>query len=136
MAVPLSKTAQLIVGATPSLRRRIYAKIVRPSRRACWRWTGATARKRDGAKRPQVRVGGRGSRVIVVARVLLSLRDRIPLIDRYGLEAGHTCHHYWCVNPRHLEWQTRVQNEEAKQEFDDYCDFAQAVDDLASEAAA
>jgi len=130
-------TAELIPGATGSLRRRIYAKIIRPSRRACWRWTGATARKRDGAKRPKVRAGGRGSRTILVARVLLALRDRVPLWRREleRLEAGHTCHNYWCVNPRHLQWQTRIENEQAKQEFDAYTDFAAAVDELAAQEA-
>ena len=127
--------AELIPGATSTLRRRIAAKILRPDgRHGCWRWTGGTARKRDGAERPKVRVGGRGSRTILVARVLLVLRDRVPLWRREAdkLEAGHSCNHFWCVNPRHLVWQTRVENENAKHEFDDYCDFAAAVDELAA----
>jgi hypothetical protein len=135
----ISRTARLIAGATSTLRQRIFAKIVRlPGRNACWQWTGGTARKRDGAKRPKIQVGGRGSRTILVARVLLCLRDGVPLAERDAakLEAGHVCHRHWCVNPRHLEWQTRIENEHAKQEYDDYCDFAQTVDELAEEEAA
>lgn len=60
---------------------------------------------------------------------------RSPERDAAKLEAGHTCHHYWCVNERHLTWQTRVENEESKQEFDDYSDFAAAVDALSADQA-
>lgn len=88
------------------------------------------SRKRDGALRPVIRVGGRGSPIVHVARVLLALRDRVPLWQRTGLEAGHRCHRFWCVNPRHLEWQTSSENEAAKQEFDSYEEFATAVDAL------
>jgi len=130
------RVQQLIVGATGTLRARIRAKQVRAGRDACWSWTGATAQKRDGAKRPKIRVGGRGSRVVLVARLLLCLRDRVPLAERDAakLEAGHTCDRFWCVNPRHLLWQTRIENEEAKHEYNDYQDFAREVDDLAAEA--
>jgi hypothetical protein len=129
--------ARLIAGASATLRRRIAAKVTRlPGRGACHRWTGATSRKRDGARRPVIRVGGRGSRTVLVTRVVLALFDRVPLVERDAvrLESGHKCHHFWCVNPRHLEWQTRIENEHAKQEFDDYCDFS--VDELAAEEAA
>lgn len=130
------RTVDLIAGATSTLRRRIRAKTLRGRRNECWGWTGGTARKRDGARRPKIQVGGRGSRTILVARVLLALKDRVPLTLRAGLEAGHRCHHFWCVNPRHLQWQTRIENEHAKQEYDDYCDFAAAVDELAADTAA
>jgi len=113
------RTSDLIDGATSTLRARIRAKTVRPGRgywfdrRACWAWTGATKTKRGGV-RPAVQIGRRGSRVVTVARLLLCLQDGVPLAERSGLEAGHTCHHYWCVNPRHLEWQTRLENEREK----------------------
>jgi hypothetical protein len=126
------RVAQLIVGATSTLRRRMRAKTVRPSRRGCWSWTGATSKKRDGARRPAIQVGGRGSRVVLVARLALALKDGVPLERRVGVEAGHRCHQHWCVNPAHLEWQTRGENEDAKQEYDDYCDFAGTVDELAA----
>lgn len=47
------RTVDLIIGATSTLRARIRSKTVRGTRRQCWRWTGATARKRDGARRPK-----------------------------------------------------------------------------------
>jgi hypothetical protein len=128
------RIGQLICGATSTLRKRIASKTIRNGRNGCWRWTGGTAQKRDGSKRPKIQVGGRGSRTVTVARLLLALRDRVPLVlrDDAKLEAGHTCHHFWCVNPRHLEWQTRTENEHAKQEFNDYEDFARDVEDLAA----
>ena len=125
------RVAELVPGATSTLRRRLRAKQLRTSRDACWRWGGATSRKRDGVGRPAIQVGGRRSPVVHVARVLLALIDRVPLLERRGLEAGHRCGNYWCVNGRHLEWQTRSENEDAKQEFDAYASFAAAVDELA-----
>jgi hypothetical protein len=119
----MSRT-ELIAGATPTLRARLWAKIVKRKRRQCWTWRGATCRKRGGARRPKLQVGGRGSRTIVVARILLAFKDRVPLEQRAGLEAGHRCGHFWCVNPHHLEWVGRAENEEAKGEFDE------AIDDV------
>jgi hypothetical protein len=131
------KIAELIPGASGSLRRRIRAKVVKPhGRSGCWLWTGAKSKKRDGALRPVIRAGGKGSRLLLVARVVLALKDRVSLTLRAGLEAGHICHNHGCVNPRHLMWQTRLENEEAKHEYDAYCDFAAAVDDLAEQEAA
>lgn len=126
--------AELIPGATETLPRRILAKVVKLDC-GCWGWTGATSRKRDGAKRPKIQVGGVGSRVVVVARLALVLKDGVSLLarDYAKLEAGHTCHNYWCVNPDHLEWQTRVENERAKRDRDSYSEFSAAVDDLAAE---
>jgi hypothetical protein len=129
------RTVNLILGATSTLRRRIRAKTERAGRNACWRWTGATARKRDGAKRPKIQIGGVGSRVVTVARLLLCLRDGVRLAERDAakLEAGHSCYNFWCVNPRHLTWQTRIENENAKHEYDSFEDFAREVDELAAQ---
>lgn len=126
---------KLIEGATPTLRRRIASMTVGRNPAKCWRWTGSTARKR-GCERPKVRIGGAVSRVMSVARVLLVLRDRVPLVDRDDakLEAGHTCHHFWCVNPNHLEWVTRSENELAKYEKKRFDEFAAEVDALAEVA--
>lgn len=129
------RLADLIPGASVTLPARITVKVVELCAGACGchAWTGATAQKRDGVRRPKVRVGGRGSRVVLVARLVLVLKDRVPLWRREleRLEAGHTCGHFWCVNPEHLTWQTRIENEREKQERDDYEDFAAAVDELA-----
>ena len=81
-----------------------------------------------------MRAGGKGSRWLTVARVLLTLRDRVPLDLRDGLEAGHECHHAWCVNVRHLRWQTHSENLLHRRERDDYERFSNAVDELADKA--
>lgn len=128
------RTVDLIAGATSTLRARIAARTVREGgKMGCWRWTGGTSRKRDGARRGKVQVGGRGTRVITVARVLLVLKDRVPLVERDSarLEAGHRCGHFWCVNPRHLHWIDRSGNEAEKHEFDEEFDrFSAAFDEV------
>lgn len=128
------RDVEIIPGATSTLRRRLYAKIRRGKNRdACAIWTGATARKR-GSRRPKIRVGGNFSRHVVVARVLLVLKDRVPLWirDDAKLEAAHECGHYWCVNVRHLAWKTRVENENDKYA---YSKFEDALDELLAETA-
>ncbi len=131
----MARDVDLIPGATSSLRRRIYAKIVRTrNRRACWAWSGRHSKKRGGL-RPVVRAGGRGSRMLTVARVMLVLRDRVPLAQRDAelMEAGHKCNTYWCVNGSHLEWINRSGNEEAKDEFDEgFEQFSADVEALAA----
>jgi hypothetical protein len=129
----------LIIGATSTLRARLWAKIVKRKRRQCWQWSGSTSLKRGGARRPKMRVGGKRSRTIVVARILLSLKDRVPLHLRDGLEAGHRCGNFWCVNPSHLEWVGRFENEDAKNEFDETIDdggYPAAWDDIHGESEA
>lgn len=111
-----------IRGATPTLAQRIAAKIIRCEGSYCLQWTGSTRRGRDGAERPAIRLGGRGSRMATVARVLLALQDGVPLHRRKGLEACHRCAHYWCVNVDHLCWQTRIENELDKEVWDEHYD--------------
>lgn len=132
----MPKDVALIPGATSTLRRRIYTKIIRGKRNECWRWSGKTVRKRGGV-RAAIQVGGRGSRTISVTRLLLVLRDRVPLPEREsdGLEGGHRCAHYWCVNQRHLCWQTRGENEAAKAEYDAFEDFSEAIDTVIAQVA-
>ena len=112
----MPRDTDVIAGATSSLRRRLYAKITKGPRRACWTWTGATVRKKDGVRRPALMVGGRRSRVVHVARLLLCLRDRVPLTERYMVHAGHLCHNPICVNVRHLAWQTQFENHALRDE--------------------
>ncbi len=128
--------AEVIPGSNGTLRARIRAKTRRRHRDACWEWTGQY-RQHRGAKRPYIVVGGRGSKKITVARVVLALFDRVPLSVRVeeGAEAGHQCHHAWCVNRRHLRWVSREVNEEQKEEFDDEFDrFSAAIDERAAQA--
>lgn len=92
------------------------------------------ARKRGGARRPKIQIGGRGSRVLTVARILLVIRDRVSILERERekLEAGHTCGNYWCVNVRHLIWQTRSENESMKAEHRAYAEFADDVEAIST----
>lgn len=124
----------LIPNATSTLRKRIYAKIDRQRRRRreCWHWLGKFVQKR-GSVRPVIQVGGRGSRTITIARLLLVLRDRVPLAERDAaeLEAGHLCGNPHCVNVRHLRWQTRSENEIMKHELALYRQWSDLVDRLA-----
>lgn len=130
----MPRDVDLIPGATSTLRRRLFAKIARTrSRRECWAWTGKTVKKRGGV-RPAIQVGGRGTRTISVARILLVLKDRVPLSERDAarLEGGHKCGRYWCVNQSHLEWIDRGGNEDAKAEYDEgYEQFSADVEALA-----
>jgi hypothetical protein len=107
--------AELIKGASESLVGRILDKIAAPAADdACWFWMGSYVRESDGKERPKIQVGGRGSRTVTVARLLLCLADGVPLVRRRRREAAHRCGHWWCVNPAHLRWATREENERDK----------------------
>jgi hypothetical protein len=92
------------------LAERVARKVVKdPS--GCWLWTGALSLKRRG-RRPVIQVGGRGTRVISVARWTCEQKNGPPPTPEH--EAGHTCpggERDDCVNPDHLTWMTRVENE-------------------------
>lgn len=80
----------------------------------CWLWGGALSKKRNGL-RPVVRLAGGGSRVVLVARLMLSLYRGDPPSELH--EAGHTCPYgeqSACINPEHLDWMTREENERFK----------------------
>lgn len=83
---------------------------------ACFHWHGAMSQKRNGQQRPVIQEAGRGSRVLNAARVICALYQGPAPTPAH--EAGHTCpggEQEDCVNPRHLVWMTRTENEQWKQ---------------------
>lgn len=107
LAVPLGD-------ASSTLWRRVSRKIRVQPRTGCWEWTGALSAKRRG-RRPVVQMAGRGSRVVIVARLVCQRFRGVPPSDLH--EAGHTCPHgenALCVRPSHLRWMTREENEQHK----------------------
>lgn len=99
-------------GAQGDLWDRILAKIELPeSYEGCWIWKGAKSHKRR-SKRPVIQIGGRGTPVRSVARLVCERAQGPPPTPEH--EAGHICPEYEradCVAPHHLVWQTRVENE-------------------------
>jgi hypothetical protein len=84
-----------------------------PGHPGCWAWAGATTAGRVRTTRyGYIQVGPRGSAVARVHRLMLIWTKGEPLIP--GLEARHLCGYSLCVNPVHLEWGTRRENEQDK----------------------
>lgn len=106
------------------LRARWLAKVKAEDKRkpnGCWRWIGAKSLKRNG-KRGVMRVGGRQGRIVSAARVGLVLHTGesfAPGAWHWALEMLHHCGkgggRVDCVNPHHLRFGTRVENEQDKQ---------------------
>ena len=99
---------------SPGLFRRVVAKIQIDPLSGCHIWTGAYSLKRRW-HRPVIHLSGRGSRVVQVARLVLEWKAGPPPSPLH--EAGHTCpggEDSRCVNPDHLAWHTRVENEHQK----------------------
>ena len=85
-----------------------------PALQACWIWRGARSKKRYG-HRPVIQTGGRGSPVALVARLVCEWTYGPAPTSHH--EAGHICpdgEREDCVNPNHLVWQTRRENEAHK----------------------
>lgn len=73
---------------------------------SCWLWQGSTTK--GGYPRLTIRVPGRAKPVRILAHraMLEEFHDIWFPFD----EAGHTCHQPLCINPMHLEVQTRAFN--------------------------
>lgn len=104
-------------GRRPSYKRlplieRIANKIRIAKKSGCWIWLGAVSKKRCGYPRPVIQLAGRGTPVVTVLRVVLSLKDGVPLDERVGLDACHKppCTNRLCVNPDHGYWGTKQDN--------------------------
>lgn len=83
----------------------------------CWIWTGAFSKKRSRTRRPNIRVGAAFLGTINPVRVLLSLKDGVPLDDRADLHAAHTeCLNLSCINPYHFRWATDAENRDDRRQ--------------------
>ena len=99
---------------------RVWTKVKYPDpdqlSALCWLWRGACSHKRRGQRRPVIQLGGRGSKIVLVARLVCEwYHGPAPTFLH---EAGHTCptgENSLCVNPDHLQWMTREENEQHKQ---------------------
>lgn len=82
----------------------------------CWLWTGAKSKKRRGQVRPVVQIGTMAHpKVVLVSRLVCEWYNGPPPTPEH--EAGHTCplgERCLCINPHHLTWQTREENENYK----------------------
>ena len=122
----MTPATRVLAELTPPERWRLFdrwfAKVkasdrTKPS--ACWRWTGAKSLKRNG-KRGVIRVGGRQGRIVSAARVglLLHVGLGFAAAQHWTLEVCHNCGkgggRVDCVNPKHLRFGTRVENEHDK----------------------
>lgn len=97
-------------------RERLRARILRSIRvdpvTGCWLWR--RRRNNQGYPTMTIRVEDRGHPVPMFAhRVSLQVFTNAP---RRGQEAAHAvfCPNKHCVNPDHLRWATRLQNEADK----------------------
>lgn len=92
---------------------RLFSKVAFPSDVLveCWEWRGAYSKKRRGY-RPNLRMG---RSFINPARLICSWYHGDAPSPAH--EAGHTCplgENSRCVNPRHLQWMSRTENEHYK----------------------
>lgn len=108
---------------TEATLQRFWSKVDRSGGLlACWEWQGAYNRPSETYRRKHR--GGQSRRpvfkltstadgwglTVYAHRLSLSIHDGVPLYERQGLEACHTCDNYRCCNPAHLYWGTPAAN--------------------------
>lgn len=101
------------VPCTPEMLQRVATKVRIDPVTECHLWTGAVSTTRRG-HRPIMCLRSIG-RVVRAARLVLEWKEGPPPSPLH--EAGHTCpkgEHELCVNPDHLTWMTREENEQWK----------------------
>jgi hypothetical protein len=94
--------------------RRFWRKvIIHPS--GCWLWVGAVSHGRRGRRVGHLQIGRCWPKA---HRLSLTWAVGQPPAD--NMEAGHRCPsgpNSLCVNPGHLYWVTRVENEADKRRY-------------------
>lgn len=93
---------------------------VRVVESGCWEWTGGTGRRRGGGRDGRFRPGGRNVAKISPHRQVLIWAAGPP--EDPTRQACHCCpegENDLCVNPAHLYWGTKVQNEADKERYVD-----------------
>lgn len=103
---------------TDALAARVAAKVRVDPVTGCHCWTGAVSTTRRG-HRPIMCIRAI-KRVVRVARLVLEWKSGPPPSELH--EAGHTCpkgENELCVNPEHLEWMTREENEAHKRTYEE-----------------
>lgn len=99
------------------LQERIYRNIEVDPATGCWRWTGKKTSARGGAAYPRITMrvpGYKTPRNLLATRVSLEVFVESPPA---GAEAAHDpelCPYTDCVNPGHLRWASREENEADK----------------------
>jgi hypothetical protein len=75
---------------------------------SCWVWTGPR-RGRYGCLCVRVPGGGRSTKPKTISAHRAMLEEFHNIVFPFD-EGGHTCYERLCINPMHLEVQTRVHN--------------------------
>lgn len=105
-------------GKRGDLWQRIWAKMTVDSESGCWVWRGALSTW-NSSRRPSIRLGGRKTGSAIVARLVCTRYHGEPPSELH--EAGHTCpkgENELCINPYHLRWMTRQENEAHKRTYE------------------
>lgn len=93
---------------------RFWTKVERRTN-GCWIWVGAYGKRRSGARTGRLRTAGRNSAFVSPHRQVLTWAVGPPPTPDH--EAAHRCpdgENSLCVNPAHLYWATRIENEHDK----------------------